>query len=69
MESNSSNDSSHATLHLLRESSVDRAASAFPEAESIYEPNKEAQRAMGAEGWNNLIPGRGTDVTPRVRRL
>jgi len=43
---NLSNRSPYPTLHLLREASVERAVSAFPEAESIYERNIETLRSL-----------------------
>lgn len=51
------------TLHLLRESSVERAVAAFPQAETIYERNIETLRRLGASGWKALgiarhLPGR-----------
>ena len=48
---NASNRSPFPTLHLLRESSVDRAVDAFPEAERIYEANIETLQRLGPEGW------------------
>ena len=52
--SNATNRSPYPTLHLLREASVDRAVEAFPEAESIFENNVQALKALGAEGWAAL---------------
>jgi len=52
---NFSNRSPHPTLHLLRESSVERAVAAFPEAASIYERNIETLRHLGPEGWRRLM--------------
>jgi hypothetical protein len=51
---NATNRSPYPTLHLLREESIDRAVAAFPEAESIYERNIVALRALGPEGWAAL---------------
>jgi hypothetical protein len=42
------------TLHLLREASIDRAVSAFPEAETIYQRNIETLQSLGSEGWASL---------------
>ena len=42
------------TLHLLRESSVERAVAAFPEAEAIFEANMATMRRLGSEGWEAL---------------
>ena len=48
------NRSPHPTLHLLRESSIDRAVAAFPDPESIYGTNIETLRRLGDEGWRAL---------------
>ena len=42
------------TLHLLRESSIDQAVSAFPDAALIYERNMALLEQMGAQGWQAL---------------
>ena len=52
---NVTNRSPYPTLHLLRESSIDRAVAAFPDAESIYERNIETVRRLGHEGWRKLL--------------
>lgn len=44
-------------LHLLRESSIDRAVAAFPDASAIYEANMESMRRLGREGWEALDVG------------
>jgi uncharacterized protein len=54
---NHSNRSPFPTLHLLRESSIDGAVAAYPEAEAIYERNIETLRRLGAAGWRKLFPG------------
>ena len=54
--SNFTNRSPWPTLHLIRESSIDRAVAAFPEAEAIFERNIETLEAMGLEGWHRLFP-------------
>jgi uncharacterized protein len=51
---NYSNRSPYPTLHLLRESSVDAAVAAFPEAEHIYSQNIATLRRLGHAGWNAL---------------
>lgn len=51
---NATNWAPYPTLHLLRESSIDRAVEAFPEAESIYERNIAVLEKMGAQGWANM---------------
>jgi hypothetical protein len=52
--SNATNRAPFPTLHLLRESSIDRAVAAFPEAETIFEANIETLENLGAEGWAAL---------------
>ena len=47
--------SPYPTLHLLRESSIDRAVAAFPDASAIYERNIETMRRLGYEGWRRLM--------------
>jgi hypothetical protein len=51
---NYTNRSPYPTLHLLRESSVDKAVAAFPEADQIFEKNIETMKKLGHEGWNKL---------------
>jgi len=41
-------------LHLLRESSIEEAVAAFPDAADIYERNMETLRKLGIEGWKKL---------------
>ncbi len=52
--SNNTNRSPFPMLHLLRETSVDKAVAAFPEAAEIYQRNIETMRRLGREGWENL---------------
>ena len=54
---NFTNRSPYPTIHLLRESSIDRAVQAFPNPESIYEVNLETLRRLGREGWQALDVG------------
>jgi hypothetical protein len=59
---NYSNRSPYPTLHLIRESSIDRAVAAFPEAATIFERNIETLERMGVDGWHALdvdAPGKG----------
>jgi uncharacterized protein len=42
------------TLHLLRESSLDRAVQAFPNAELIFEKNIQTLEQLGHGGWEAL---------------
>lgn len=52
---NYSNRSPYPTLHLLREDSIERAVEAFPDAADIFEKNIETLRALGHDGWSNLM--------------
>ena len=54
---NFTNRSPYPTLHLLRESSIDRAVQAFPQAEAIYEANVVTLHRLGLEGWKALDVG------------
>lgn len=56
---NCTNRSPYPTLHLLRESSIDRAVQAFPEAEMIFEENIKTLENLGFEGWQALGMARG----------
>lgn len=51
---NCSNRSPYPTLHLLRESSVERAVAAHPDTEQIYRDNIRTLRQLGREGWARL---------------
>jgi hypothetical protein len=51
---NFTNRSPYPTLHLLRESSVERAVAAYPETEKIFENNIETLRRLGRAGWDSL---------------
>ena len=52
---NCSNRSPHPTLHLLRESSIDRALESTPDAAQIYERNIRTLQALGLAGWQRLL--------------
>ena len=54
---NCTNRAPYPTLHLLREASIDRAVSVFPEAETIFERNMEVLEEMGMAGWLALDVG------------
>ena len=56
---NYTNRSPYPMLHLLRESSIDRAVKAFPEPEAIYETNMETLRQLGKKGWDRLMSEQG----------
>ena len=51
---NYTNRSPHPMLHLLREASVERAVTAFPDAAQIFEKNIATLRRLGLEGWRRL---------------
>ena len=51
---NYTNRSPYPTLHLLRESSIDRAVAAFPDAADIFERNVETMERLGHAGWRKL---------------
>jgi hypothetical protein len=55
---NYTNRSPYPMLHLLRETSVERAVAAFPEADAIFEKNMETLNALGLEGWNKVGVGK-----------
>jgi len=62
--SNYTNRSPWPTLHLIRESSIDRAVAAFPEAEAIFERNIETLERLGLDGWQRLFPDFPTPNKP-----
>jgi len=51
---NYSNRSPYPTLHLLRESSVERAVETMPDTDSIFENNLVTLDRLGIEGWKAL---------------
>ncbi|RZU47941.1 hypothetical protein EV700_0910 [Fluviicoccus keumensis] len=51
---NATNRSPWPTLHLLRESSIDRAVASMENPDSIYEENIGTMQRLGAEGWAAL---------------
>jgi hypothetical protein len=51
---NYTNRSPYPMLHLLRESSVERAALASPDVDAIPARNRETLRHLGLEGWRRL---------------
>jgi hypothetical protein len=51
---NFTNRSPYPTLHLLRETSIDRAVASFPDAADIFEKNIETLNRLGHEGWRQL---------------
>ena len=54
---NFTNRSPYPNLHLIREASIDRAVSAFPQAEAIFEVNMATLQKLGLEGWQALDVG------------
>ena len=52
---NYTNRAPYPILHLLRESSVERATQAFPDAADIYERNQETMRRLGHDGWREWM--------------
>jgi uncharacterized protein len=52
---NFSNRSPYPTLHLIRESSIEQATQAFPDAADIYEHNISTLRRLGLDGWRALM--------------
>lgn len=42
-------------LHLLRESSVERAVATYPDTAQIYQRNIETLKKLGREGWEKLM--------------
>ena len=51
---NYTNRSPYPMLHLLRESSVERAVTTHPDTTDIYRKNIETLRRLGHEGWRRL---------------
>ena len=52
--SNYTNRAPFATLHLLREASVEKAVAAFPHAEAIFDVNIATLEELGQPGWKAL---------------
>lgn len=52
--SNFSNRSPYPTLHLLRETSIERATQTMADTDSIFETNIETLEKLGLEGWKAL---------------
>ena len=52
---NYTNRAPYPILHLLRESSIERAVAAFPDAAEIYERNIETMQRLGHAGWRQLF--------------
>lgn len=65
--SNFTNRSPYPVLHLLREASVERAVTAFPDAAEIFERNIETMQRLGRAGWEQLGMNAGQE-TPKAGR-
>jgi hypothetical protein len=61
---NYTNRSPYPMLHLLRESSVERAVTTYPDTENIYRRNIATLRALGHEGWRRLGLAHEPDAMP-----
>jgi hypothetical protein len=55
---NCSNRSPYPMLHLLREASIERAVTVYPDAGEIFERNIETLRHLGHDGWRRLGVGK-----------
>ncbi|HWH72702.1 MAG TPA: DUF1415 domain-containing protein [Methylibium sp.] len=51
---NATNRSPWPLLHLLRETSIERAVAAFPQPETIYDANVATLRRLGSDAWERL---------------
>ncbi|TWI10266.1 DUF1415 domain-containing protein [Aerolutibacter ruishenii] len=54
---NGTNRSPYPTLHLLRESSIDRAVAAYPDPDVIVSRNLETMERLGLDGLQRLLRG------------
>jgi hypothetical protein len=61
---NFTNRAPYPTLHLLRESSIDQAVEAFPEAEAIFAVNMQTMERLGLKSWDDLQVGATLKPTP-----
>jgi hypothetical protein len=52
---NFTNRAPYPTLHLIRESSIEQATQAFPDAADIYDTNMATMRRLGLDGWRRLM--------------
>lgn len=60
---NYTNRSPYPMLHLLRESSIDRAVAAMPDTERIYLRNIDTLHRLGHEGWRCLMAQHAPSVS------
>lgn len=58
---NYTNRSPYPVLHILRESSMDKAIAAFPDSERIYVDNMRRLQSLGIDGWHALFKKPGID--------
>ncbi|MDZ4145347.1 MAG: DUF1415 domain-containing protein [Burkholderiales bacterium] len=65
---NFTNRAPYPTLHLLRESSIDRAVAVFPAAEAIFETNMTTLETLGHAGWRALDVGATPEPTETPQR-
>lgn len=65
---NASNRSPYPTLHLLRESSIERAVQAFGDTDRIYRNNIRTLQALGAAGWGTLQAKIDAGEAPQANR-
>ena len=56
---NATNRSPYPMLHLLRESSIERAVASYPDPERIYARNIDSLRKLGWTGWHTLAKSWG----------
>ncbi|GAA4404948.1 hypothetical protein GCM10011450_02170 [Advenella faeciporci] len=55
--SNYTNRSPYPILHLIRESSLDKATQQYPDASAIFDSNIEKVTQLGPDGWKKLLEG------------
>ncbi|MET3105769.1 hypothetical protein AAKU58_000582 [Oxalobacteraceae bacterium GrIS 1.18] len=52
---NYTNRAPYPTLHLIRESSIERAIASYPDTDEIYQKNIDTLKRLGLAGWQNLF--------------
>jgi uncharacterized protein len=57
---NCTNRAPYPTLHLLRESSIDKAVAAYPDPDAIVERNLETMATLGMDGFRLLLDADGS---------
>ena len=63
---NCTNRSPFPMLHLLRETSVERAVDAFPDADAIVDRNMATLRRLGVDGWRRLLAASPGDAEQAI---